>query len=101
MYTTWIELDREALLHNVRSLRALTRPARFMAVVKGNAYGHGMVEVATAIEPEVDWFGVNSLDEAQGLARMGSTRPVLILGVTAPERLREVVEGGFRQVVFD
>jgi alanine racemase len=101
MYTTWVELDRQALLHNVRALRALTHPARFMAVVKGNAYGHGMAEIARAIEPEVDWFGVNSLDEAQGLTRAGCSRPVLILGMTAPERLGEVVSGGFRQVVFD
>jgi alanine racemase len=101
MHTTWVELDREALLHNVRALRALTQPARFMAVVKGNAYGHGMAEIARAIEPEVDWFGVNSLDEAQGLVRAGCSRPVLILGVTAPERLNEVVAGGFRQVVFN
>jgi alanine racemase len=101
MYTTWVELDREALLHNVRALRALTCPARFMAVVKGNAYGHGMTEIARAIEPEVDWFGVNSLDEAQGLARAGCARPVLIMGATPPQRLGEVVAGGFRQVVYD
>lgn len=100
-HTVWIELDRAALLHNVRTLRGLSNGALFMAVVKGNAYGHGMVEVATAIEGEVDWFGVNSLDEALHLRAAGLERPVLILGGTLPERLPEVVGGGFRQAVYD
>jgi alanine racemase len=101
MYTTWVEIDRGALLHNVRALRQLTRPAAFMAVVKGNAYGHGMAEVARALNDEVDWFGVNSLDEANGLGDAGCDRPVLIMGATPFERLAEVVARGFRQVVYD
>jgi alanine racemase len=100
-HTTWVELDRDALVHNVRALRQRTAPAAFMAVVKGNAYGHGMVEVARAIHDEVDWFGVNSLDEACGLHAAGCTRPVLIMGATPPERLAEVAAHGFRQVVYD
>jgi alanine racemase len=97
VHTTWIELDRAALLHNVRSLRRRIGGARFMAVVKGNAYGHGMTEVAGALQGEVDWFGVNSLDEALGLREAGLSLPVLILGGTMPGRAPEVIEGGFRQ----
>lgn len=100
-YTTWVEIDRAALLHNARSLRALTGDAALMAVVKGNAYGHGMAEVARALHDEVEWFGVNSLDEANGLRAAGCTRPVLILGATVPDRFDEVVRAGFRQVLYD
>lgn len=101
-HTTWVEIDRAALLHNVRSLRDLVRPAAFMAVVKGNAYGHGMAEVARAIHDDVDWFGVNSLAEACGLRAAGCARPVLIMGATPPGPPRdEVVRHGFRQVVYD
>jgi alanine racemase len=100
-YTTWVELDRAALLHNVCALKRLIAPAKFMAVVKGNAYGHGMAEIASAIAPHVDWFGVNSLEEAQGLRAAGIGQPVLIMGATPPERLAEVVRGGFRPVVYD
>ncbi len=100
-YTTWVELDRAALLHNVCALKRLIAPAKFMAVVKGNAYGHGMEQIATAVAPQVDWFGVNSLDEAQGLRAAGIAHPILIMGATPPERLAEVVQGGFRQVVYD
>ncbi|MGD9894522.1 MAG: alanine racemase, partial [Dehalococcoidia bacterium] len=71
------------------------------AVVKGNAYGHGMTEVAATIEPAVDWFAVNSVDEARALHDDGRTKPILIMGATIPERCDEVVAGGFRQVVVN
>lgn len=101
MHTTWVELDRAALLENVRALKRLVSPAALMAVVKGNAYGHGMVEVARTLDDQVDWFGVNSLDEAAELAGAGCIRPVLIMGGTPPERFDQVVRGGFRQVISD
>ncbi len=99
--TAWVEIDGDALLHNARAMRRLIHPAAFMAVVKGNAYGHGMAEVARALSPLADWYGVNSLDEALALRRAGLTQPVLIMGGTTTERLTEVVLAGFRQVVFD
>ena len=99
-HTSLVEIDRAALLHNVAAFRRLIGGRTFAAVVKGNAYGHGMAEVATAIHDHVDWFAVNSLDEALGLRAAGCTRPVLIMGATMPGRLDEVVAGGFRQVVF-
>lgn len=100
-HTTWVEIDRAALLHNARTLRARVAPAAFMAVVKGNAYGHGMCAVARIIAAEADWFGVNSLDEALGLRAAGIAQPVLIMGATPHERLAEVARAGFRQVVYD
>ncbi len=100
-HTTWLEIDGDALRHNARALRALVRPARLLAVVKGNAYGHGMVAVARALAAEVDWFGVNSVEEARLLADGGHTKPILIMGGTMPGRLDEVVRHGFRQVVYD
>jgi alanine racemase len=99
-YGSWIEIDRGALLHNVGAFRRLAGDRLLAAVVKGNAYGHGMAQVATAIEDAVDWFAVNSVDEACGLRAAGCTKPVLIMGATVPERFPEVVAGGFRQVVF-
>jgi alanine racemase len=100
-HTSWVEIDRGALLHNVAAFRRLIGERIFAAVVKGDAYGHGMAEIATAIPDQVDWFAVNSLDEALGLRAAGCTRPILIMGATMPGRLDEVVAGGFRQVVFN
>ncbi len=100
-HNTWVEIDRAALLANVRGFRRLIGDRIFAAVVKGNAYGHGMVDVARTIEEEIDWFAVNSLDEALGLRRAGCARPVLIMGATLPERAEEVVRERFRQVLFN
>ena len=83
MHTTWVEVERAALLHNARALKARVAPAAFMAVVKGNAYGHGLREVADAlravlgVEVRVRSRGTGfrveldfaSLDEALALAR--------------------------------
>lgn len=98
---TWVEIDRRALVHNARALRAWVAPAALMAVVKGNAYGHGQSEVTDALRGEADWFGVNSLAEAELLRDEGHDRPVLILGHTPPAGAAAVARGGFRQVVYD
>lgn len=98
---SWVEIDRTALLHNVNIFRRLAGDRILAAVVKGNAYGHGTSEVASTIEPVVDWFAVNSVDEARLLREDGRTKPVLILGATIPERFDEVVTEDFRQVVVN
>jgi alanine racemase len=101
VYTTWVEIDGDAILHNLRALKQRVAPAAVMAVVKGNAYGHGLREVAAIVRDEADWFGVNSLHEAEALSREGHTRPIVILGAMAPEQAHAVVCGGFHQVVYD
>jgi len=64
-YPSWIELSRANLLHNVRSIRALADPhASLFAVVKANAYGHGIFEVSSLIRPYVDGYCVANTDEA-------------------------------------
>ena len=106
---SWLEISRGALQHNVATLRQRLSPGTsLLAVIKANAYGHGMQVVAQSIANHVDWFGVNSLDEALDLlgdenaARQGAASlPVLIMGYTPHNRADEVVRHGFRQVVFD
>ena len=73
-----------------------------MAVVKANAYGHGLVEVAKiAIESGVLWLGVDSIDEAVELRKTGIDTPILILGYTLLSRLEDVVKYDLRQVVYN
>jgi alanine racemase len=73
-----VTIDTAALRHNVATLRAAVAPARVMAVVKANGYGHGAVESARAfVEAGVDWLGVADLDEAVELREAGITAPVL------------------------
>jgi len=101
-WLSWIEIDKKALLKNISSFRQLIgSEVRFLAVVKGNAYGHGIGEVAKVIKDKVDWFGVNNLEEAKILRQKGIKKPILILGYTPTPDLLEVVKNGFRQVVYN
>ncbi len=81
----WLELDGGALRSNLGSFRGtIARSTALMAVVKANAYGHGLGQIAPLAEPLVDWFGVHAAGEARELRRLGIRRPVLIMGFVPP-----------------
>jgi alanine racemase len=88
---TWIDLDRTALARNVVTFRCLLPPdCRLMAVCKSNAYGHGLYDLAPALqEMGVDWFGVDSIVEAATLREKRIRKPILVLGYTLPSRFAE------------
>ena len=71
-----------------------------MAILKANAYGHGILKVAQVVWQRSRVFRVALLDEALYLCENGITIPILILGIPA-SGLDAVVECGFRQTVFD
>ena len=101
-HRTWVEIDAQALHSNVQTLRTFFSPGtKFLAVVKANAYGHGLAEVAHELGHDVDWFGVDSLDEALTLRALHVLNPILILGYTLRERLDEVVAADLSQTVYD
>jgi alanine racemase len=78
---TYVEVDLERLRQNLEAIRAHVQPARVMAVLKANAYGHGMVEVARHVANwGADYLGVAVLEEGILLREMGITCPILILG---------------------
>jgi alanine racemase len=72
-------LDLGALRHNVGVARALAPRSRVMAVVKANAYGHGAVTIATALQAAVDALAVACLEEAVELRNAGISLPILLL----------------------
>lgn len=100
---TWVEISEKNLKNNLRQFRNLIGEKRkLMAVVKSNAYGHGLVEIAKiAQESEANWLGVDSVDEALELKKNGINLPILILGYTLKSRLKEAVENGFRLTVYN
>ncbi len=85
-------IDLGAIRANARALSALVRPARYMAVVKANAYGHGLVPVARALTGDVAGFCVYRADEAVTLRAAGITAPVLVLGPLEPKELAAVYD---------
>lgn len=93
MRPTWAEIDLSAIAHNVREIRRVTHPrAEIMAVVKANAYGHGVLPVATtALANGANSLAVAIPEEGALLREHGISAPILILGLTLPEQAEEVV----------
>ena len=99
----WIELDPSALSHNVECLRALLpEHCRLMPVVKANAYGHGAVPLARALNRmDVDAFCVACVEEGVSLRKAGVWGEILILGYTHPDQLDRVRRWRLTQTVVD
>jgi len=99
----WIELDRKALASNVRKFRALAGPKRLLlAVVKANAYGHGIVEISRlALAAGADWLGVHSAEEGLALRAAEVEAPILVLGPVLSGRFEEAIAKGLRFTVYD
>ncbi|MDF3006306.1 MAG: alr [Enterobacter kobei] len=78
MQAATVVINRRALRHNLQRLRELAPASRLVAVVKANAYGHGLLETARTL-PDADAFGVARLEEALRLRAGGITQPILLL----------------------
>ena len=78
---TWIEVDLDAIKHNVDVVRRMNAGKKIFAVIKANAYGHGDVEIAsTVVKAGVEGLAVSSLDEGIHLRESGIKVPILVLG---------------------
>ncbi|OLS59928.1 alanine racemase [Pseudomonas putida] len=92
-------IDLQALRHNYRFARQLTG-ARALAVIKADAYGHGAVRCALALEAEADGFAVACIEEALALREVGIKAPVLLLeGFFEASELELIVKHDFWCVV--
>ncbi|MDX6041656.1 alanine racemase [Scandinavium lactucae] len=78
MQAATVVINRRALRHNLQRLRELAPASKLVAVVKANAYGHGLLETARML-PDADAFGVARLEEALRLREGGIRQPVLLL----------------------
>jgi alanine racemase len=93
-YRCWAEIDRSALRHNARVVRERTGSAEMLAVVKANAYGHGLLGVAQTLAGDAQLFGVANVQEALAL-RESLSHPIVILGPATPEERSVIAERGF------
>ena len=93
-------IDLAAIERNYRLGAELAPAAKTLAVVKANGYGHGAVEVAGALAPRADGFGVASLEEALALRQSGiASRIVLMAGFFAAGELADLVRHQIDTVV--
>ncbi|WP_434989139.1 alanine racemase [Xanthomonas melonis] len=92
-------IDLDALRHNYRLARRLGG-SKALAVVKADAYGHGAVRCAQALEPEADGFAVACIEEALELRQAGIAAPILLLeGFFEQDELRLIAEHDLWTVV--
>ncbi|HET8725196.1 MAG TPA: alanine racemase [Anaeromyxobacteraceae bacterium] len=100
---TWLEIDVGALAANVRAFQGRLGGARFAAVVKSEAYGHGVALVApAALKAGATWLAVWGANEGLPLRRLvGPGVPILCLGHTPPADFEEAVRADLRLTVYD
>ena len=96
-----LAIDLAAIRANVATMRAAIAPAGYYAVVKADAYGHGLVPVARAIAAQVDGFCVYRADEAFALRAAGIERPILVLGPVERRELAALVASGIALALWD
>lgn len=89
----WVEIDQDALQHNVRQLRTLlSAKTQLMAVVKADAYGHGAMTVAQAVlRAGASWLGVATVPEGIELRSAGIQAPIMVMGaINSTEEMQAV-----------
>ena len=88
MSLTWIEVSKSALLNNIAVIKKrLPQKTKFIAVVKSNAYGHGLLNVINSIKNKVDYFAVYDFNDAIFLRKKKITKPLLLLGRLLPNQI--------------
>lgn len=99
---TWAQIDLDALMHNYRVLcRQMGGKSRFLGVVKGDAYGHGAIQVSRALqEAGAGYLGVSSIDEACELRVAGIRLPILLLGITPVDQTELLRKYALTQAVY-
>src|SRR5258708_28107491 len=100
--STWVDVDLSRIIENYRSVERLTGK-RVIAIVKANAYGHGMVSVATGLAAHVKdlMVGVGTPEEAIELRESGYSQRILVMGFSQPEILHRVLPLDCEFAVWD
>lgn len=103
-HRTSVVVDLDAIRHNIREVNAKLRTedscAGVMAVVKADAYGHGVTEVVRALRGVAAAFAVATAEEALELRRIGVTETILILGYVSPREAKDLIPAGITLTVY-
>ncbi len=96
-----VEVDLDAVRHNVRTVAATVAPAAVCFVVKADGYGHGSIAVARAgLEAGASWLAVALVEEAAVLREAGISSPILLLSEPKLEDVGLAVHHGLRLSVY-
>jgi alanine racemase len=97
----WIEVDLDAISYNYDTVRSIVgEDTRICSVVKADAYGHGVYEVARLLEQKgVDYFAVAVLDEGIDMRKSGISKPILIFSPLLPQQVYYVLRYNLTQTI--
>jgi alanine racemase len=99
---TWVEISKKALLHNIGVFRKnIGKNVKIAAVVKADAYGHGLKEIMPLLKNKVDLLAVDNIDEALIIRKINGSIPILILGYTTLANLSLPIENNISFVVYN
>ena len=98
----WVEVNLDNIAHNLCEIKKLVLPkTKILAVVKGNAYGHGIVEIARFLSRQkIDMLGVSTLEEATQLRDHAIGLPILIMAPITPKDAFNVIKYDLTPSVF-
>ena len=99
----WIEINLENLENNIKEIKSvIPETCKIMAIVKANAYGHGMIEVAKKLdEIGIEDFAVATLSEGIKLRKNNITGNILILGYTDINEIENIIKYDLIQTIVD
>lgn len=92
MRPTYLEVNLPRLKQNFENIRAYVAPAKVMAVLKANAYGHGVDGVAPYIAPHADYIGVALVEEGIHLRTLRVEKPILVMGGSLPQQIPAFIQ---------
>lgn len=107
---TWVEIDKKSLISNLKTFKKLVGfKTELMAVVKANAYGHGLIQIAELFSSSERqeaknkkiWFGVDSIEEAIVLRKAGIKNKILVLGWIPQNRFPETLKYNLSFVFYN
>ena len=99
--TTWAEVDLSAIRSNAQAIKAYAQGKSLIAVIKADAYGHGVIPVAESLHEEAAMYAVATVAEAVELRTAGIRKPVLVLFNALPAQAETIIEYQLTPSVYE
>ncbi len=100
-YRMRADINLTAIRNNIITMKdKIPNDKKLLAVIKANAYGHGAIEVANALDDLADYYGVAFIDEAVELRKAGICKPILVLGHTDDSFFETIVDYDITQTIY-
>jgi alanine racemase len=95
-----VEVNRQSVIHNVEYLKSIAPNSQLVAIIKANAYSHGIKEIAQLLCDKVDYLGVSRISEAIALRNNGINAPIVALeGFFPHERIDDLIDFNIQPVI--